>query len=55
MGIFPILEKLYVYNTDIKENISRDIYVLFKKLKFFKGFYCSSSSNNNVMEKKMRS
>ena len=49
MGIFPILEKLYVYNTDIKENISRDIYVLFKKLKFFKGFYCSSSSNNNVL------
>ena len=49
MGIFPILEKIYVYNTDINENISRDIYVLFKKLKFFKGFYCSSSSNNNVL------
>ena len=49
MGIFPLLEKIYVYNTDIKENISRDIYVLFKKLKFFKGFYCSSSSNNNIL------
>ena len=35
MGIFPILEKLYAYNSDIKENIARDIYVLFKKLKFF--------------------
>ena len=42
MGIFPILEKLYVYNTDIKESLARDIYMLFKKLKFFHGFYCSS-------------
>ena len=50
MGIFPILEKLYAYNTDIKENIARDIYVLFKKLKFFEGFYCSSSSNNNILK-----
>ena len=49
MGIFPILEKLYVYNTDIKENIARDIYVLFKKLKFFQGFYCSPSTNNNIL------
>ena len=49
MGIFPLLEKLYVYNTDIKENVARDIYVLFKKLKFFQGFYCSSSSNNNIL------
>ena len=49
MGIFPLLEKLYVYNTDIKENIARDIYVLFKKLKFFQGLYCSSSSNNNIL------
>ena len=49
MGIFPLLEKLYVYNTDIKENIARDIYVLFKKLKFFQGFYCSSSNNNNIL------
>ena len=50
MGIFPILEKIYAYNTDIKENIARDIYVLFKKLKFFEGFYCSSSSNNNILK-----
>ena len=49
MGIFPILEKLYVYNTDIKDEISRDIYVLFKKLKFFQGFYCSSGANNNIL------
>ena len=49
MGIFPILEKLYVYNTDIKESVARDIYVLFKKLKFFQGFYCSSSTNNNIL------
>ena len=47
MGIFPILEKIYVYNTDIKENIARDIYMLFKKLKFFNGFYCSSSGTEN--------
>ena len=50
MGIFPILEKIYAYNTDIKENIARDIYVLFKKLKFFEGFYCSSLSNNNILK-----
>ena len=50
MGIMPILEKMYVYNTDIKENVARDIYMLFKKLKFFNGFYCSSSSiNNNIL------
>ena len=49
MGIFPILEKLYVYNTDIKESVARDIYVLFKKLKFFQGFYCSSSTNNKIL------
>ena len=49
MGIFPLLQKLYVYNTDITENIARDIYVLFKKLKFFQGFYCSSPSNNNIL------
>ena len=48
MGILPILEKLYVYNTDIKENIARDIYMLFRKLKFFHGFYCSSSSNIDI-------
>ena len=47
MGIFPILEKIYVYNTDIKENVARDIYMLFKKLKFFNGFYCSSSGTEN--------
>ena len=49
MGILPILEKMYVYNTDIKENVARDIYMLFKKLKFFHGFYCSSSVNNNIL------
>ena len=47
MGILPIIEKIYVYNTDIKENVARDIYMLFRKLKFFHGFYCSSSTNNN--------
>jgi hypothetical protein len=36
-------------DTDIKENVARDIYVLFKKLKFFQGLYCSSSSNNNIL------
>ena len=40
-GIFPILEKIYVYSTEIKEEISKDIYMLFKKLKFFNGFYSS--------------
>ena len=48
MGILPILEKIYVYNTDIRESVARDIYMLFRKLKFFHGFYCSSSSNNNI-------
>ena len=49
MGIFPILEKIYVYNTDIKESVARDIYILFKKLKCFQGFYCTASANNNIV------
>ena len=47
LGIFPILEKIYLYNTDVKEDISKEIYSLFKRLKFFQGFYYSSQINNN--------
>ena len=42
MGIFPILEELYLYDTDIKEDISESIINLFERLKFFRGFYYSA-------------
>jgi hypothetical protein len=53
MGILPILEKIYIHNTDSRENKSQDIYNLFKRLKFFRGIYYSdqaskaSQENNN--------
>jgi len=49
-GIFPILEKIYLYNTDLKEDISKDVYGLFKRLKFFQGFYYSTQTINNNLE-----
>ena len=49
-GIFPILEKIYLYNTDLKEDISKDVYGLFKRLKFFQGFYYSTQTINNSQE-----
>ncbi len=50
LGIFPILEKIYLYNTDLKEDISKEIYGLFKRLKFFQGFYYSTQTINNNQE-----
>ena len=53
MGIFPILEKIYIYSTETKEDVSKDVYNLFKKLKFFRGIYYSdqfskmNQENNN--------
>ena len=45
MGILPILEKIYIHNTDAKEDISKDVYNLFKKLKFFRGIYYSDQTS----------
>ena len=45
MGILPILEKIYIHNTDIKEDVSKDVYNLFKKLKFFRGIYYSDQTS----------
>ena len=53
MGILPILEKIYIYATETKEDVSKDVYNLFKKLKFFRGIYYSdqfskmNQENNN--------
>ena len=53
MGILPILEKIYIHNTETKEDVSKDIYNLFRKLKFFRGIYYSDNlskinqENNN--------
>ena len=53
MGILPILEKIYIHNTDAKEDVSKDIYYLFKKLNIFRGIYYSeriskmNQENNN--------
>jgi hypothetical protein len=45
MGILPILEKIYVHNTDTREDVSKEIYSLFKKLKFFRGIYYSDQAS----------
>ena len=45
MGILPILEKIYIHNTYEKEDISKDVYNLFKKLKFFRGIYYSNQTS----------
>ena len=45
MGILPILEKIYIHNTDAREDVSKDIYSLFKKLKFFRGIYYSDQTS----------
>ena len=45
MGILPILEKIYIHNTEAKEDVSKDIYYLFKKLKFFRGIYYSDQTS----------
>ena len=45
MGIFPILEKIYIHNTDAKEDVSKDVYNLFKRLRFFRGIYYSDQTS----------
>ena len=50
MGILPILEKIYIHNTDAKEDVSKDIYYLFKKLKFFRGIYYSDQTSKMNQE-----
>ena len=45
MGILPILEKIYIHNTEAKEDVSKDVYSLFKKLKFFRGIYYSDQAS----------
>ena len=53
MGILPLLEKIYLYNTETKNNDSDEIYALFRRLKFFRGVYYtepslkSNQENNN--------
>ena len=46
MGILPLLEKIYIYRTDSKNNCLNEIYSLFRKLKFFRGIYFSEPKNN---------
>ena len=45
MGILPLLEKIYIYNTESKNNTSEEIYSLFRKLKFFRGIYYSDPNS----------
>ena len=45
MGILPLLEKIYIYNTESKNNVSEEIYSLFRKLKFFRGIYYSDPNS----------
>ena len=45
MGILPLLEKIYIYNTESKNNASEEIYSLFRKLKFFRGIYYSDPNS----------
>ena len=39
MGILPLLEKIYIYNTETKISDCDEIYALFRRLKFFRGIY----------------
>ena len=50
MGILPLLEKIYIYNTESKNNSSEEIYSLFRKLKFFRGIYYSDPSTRTNQE-----
>lgn len=45
MGVLPLLEKIYLYNTESRSNCSDDIYSLFRKLKFFRGIYYSDPNS----------
>ena len=50
MGILPLLEKIYLYNTETKSSVSDEIYSLFRKLKFFRGIYYSDPNSRNNQE-----
>ena len=50
MGILPLLEKIYLYNTESKSICSDDIYSLFRKLKFFRGIYYSDPNSRANQE-----
>ena len=58
MGILPLLEKIYIYNTETKISDCDEIYALFRRLKFFRGIYYTEPSaklnqeiiNNNFCE-----
>ena len=47
MGVYPILERMYLYNTEIKENVSEELYLLFKRLRYFQGIYFSLPPQHN--------
>lgn len=47
MGVYPILERIYLHNTEIKENVSEDLYMLFKRLRYFQGIYFSLPHQHN--------
>ena len=55
MGVYPILERIYLYNTEIKENVSEELYMLFKRLRYFQGIYFSlplqHNQENNIHSK----
>ena len=50
MGVLPLLEKIYLYNTESRSNCSDDIYSLFRKLKFFRGIYYSDPNSRSNQE-----
>ena len=50
MGVYPILETIYLYNTELKEDIAKELYSLFKKLKFFRAFYYSSPAAQSLQD-----
>ena len=54
LSIFPILEEIYVYNTDIKEDIADEVYGLFTRLKFFRGFHYSCEGKGGHMNQSTR-
>ena len=56
MEILPILEKIYIHNTDARDAredikyLTKNIYLLFKKLKFFRGIYYSDQTSKSNQE-----
>ena len=56
MEILPILEKIYIHNTDARDAredikyLTKNIYLLFKRLKFFRGIYYSDQTSKSNQE-----